>query len=70
MISLKNIKKVQLLQKNSGMQSQGCFDMKTGNTRYRISWLGKVILQVEVYKNWDIMTDCKTLWRDATKKDV
>lgn len=52
------------------MQSQGCFDMKTGNTRYRISWLGKVILQVEVYKNWDIMTDCKTLWRDATKKDV
>lgn len=44
--------------------------MKTGNTRYRISWLGKVILQIEVYKDWDIMTDCKTVWRDATKKDV
>lgn len=44
--------------------------MKTGKTRYRVNWLGKVILQVEEFKNWDIMTDCKTFWRDATKEDL
>lgn len=47
----------------------------TGNTRYRISLLGKVVLQVE-YEDWDYVGDCGfytgtvTKWRDANFRDL
>lgn len=48
----------------------------TGNIRYRISLLGKVVLQVE-YEDWDYIGDhgfytgsVVTKWRDANFHDI
>lgn len=45
----------------------------TGKSRYRTSWCGQIILQVEVHDRWFIMFKGwqeKTVWRDATVKDL
>lgn len=45
----------------------------TGLRRYRRSWLGKLILQVEVqYRRWDGLDTIRAAfeWRDATIDDV
>lgn len=53
-------------------------ERKTGNTRYRLSFFGKVILQVEVARRARSMNPYAqessgggyTYWRDATMADL
>lgn len=42
---------------------------RTGKTGFRISWFGKLILQVEVFPEGDTPRHM-TLWIDATVNDL
>ena len=46
-------------------------DIRTGKIRHRISWLGKLVLQVEVKPGpGSDVPQHLTHWRDATIEDV